>query len=365
MLLIDNWVLQDVGECLVSGLAPEESSVISIDQDNNSHIILDVPFSGVQIEALLELLVNIVLRDSLYIDSGFIETWAEHEPVFTPLLKSGLVRGIPFPVEDNALIEARKLSVERLCVTDSLLEEQARNEQSWSAGKGVVNPYMSAVLWGTAGMLARSHVYEAPYSGHPLRKRVIEQTLFASPSRDIVSETQDWLTDKRIHLFETVTANGSERMASITLPPVAIDVIEEANDISQLIPVAYQLRDKYSKMREWLKYVQEAIDTEDPKGIVKYKKTLNAVSRDLDREMGKTESGKVSLQIGIGWPNLSIELGTLDHVVKRFGMRAMINNQILSPKGEKSVKKLLRLFDEEKSSIGQSAMSYLQMRRNS
>ena len=298
-LLIDNWLLQDVGECLASGLTADKYSSISIDRDTNSHAILDVPSSGVQVDSLLELIFNIVLRDALYIDSDYVETWIEHESIFSPLLTSGLVRGVDFPTEDKALIEARKQTVKTLCVTDSLLQEQTKNEQIWAAGNGISNPYISAVIWGSAGMLARSHVYESPYSGHPLRKKIIQQALFTTPRRDLVSETQDWLTAKRLQLYETATQDSVGRVASITLPPVAIDVIEEATDINQLIPVAYQLRDKYSKIREWLKVVQEAVDCEDPKGVAKYKKTLNAVSKDLDRALGKSDTGKVSLQIGI------------------------------------------------------------------
>jgi hypothetical protein len=362
-LIIDNWLLQDIGTCLSCGLGSDSACEIAIDRPNNSHSIINVPESGVQLEGLLSLLVDIVLRDSLVVDSNFTGTWDQYQAIFAPLLHSGLVRSLPFKTHEERLEEAKRYVLDQLCITSTLREEQRNNEESWAARKEASNPYMSAVIWGTAGMLGRSHVYEAPYSGHPLRKRIIEQTILASPSRDAVSETLEWVAEERLRLFETKVKDGSQRTATLVLPPVAIEIIEEARDIDQLIPIAYQLRDKYAKVREWMKSIQIAMDTEDPKGIAKYKKTLSAVSKDLDRAMGNTEAGKVSLKIGIGWPGISISLGTLDNVIKKFGMRAMLNNQIFSPQGEKSIKKLLRLFDEDTSSIGRSAQEYLRVSR--
>lgn len=362
-LIIDNWLLQDIGSCLSHGLDLGSSSEIAIDRQDNSHAILDVPSAGVQLEALLDFLVHIVFRDSLVVDSGFVESWAGHQTAFSPLLNSGLVRALPFKAHEDRLRETKRFVLDRLCVTPSLREEQRRNEESWAAGKGPANGYMSAVIWGAAGMLGRSHVYEAPYSGHPLRKRVIEQTILASPPRDAVSETMEWMAEERLRLFETKAKDGSQRTAMLVLPPVAIEIIEESRDTDQLIQIAYQLREKYAKVREWMKSIQIAMDTEDSKGMAKYKKTLSAVSKDLDRAMGNTDVGKISLKIGIGQPSVSIVLGTLDDVVKKFGMRAMLNSQIFSPQGEKSIKKLLCMFDEDISCLGLSVQEYLRVSR--
>lgn len=359
-LIIDNWLLQDVGNCLSHGLSQDGSSEIVISQPNDSHSIRDVPSAGVQLEALLGFLVDIVFRDSLVVDSEFTDTWMAYQGTFAALLKTGLVRALPFRSHDDRLRDAKRFVLDRLCVTSTLREAQRRNEESWLARKGADDPYMSAVIWGTAGMLSRSHVFEAPYSGHPLRKRVIEQTVFAKPLRDMVAETLEWLTEERLRLYETKANDGSQRTAALVLPPVAIEIIEESRDINQLIPVAYQLRDKYAKMREWMKSIQTAMDTEDSKEIAKYKKALHAVSKDLNRAMGETDIGKVTLKIGWGWPSVSISVGTLNDVMKKFGMRAMLNNQIFTGHGKKSIKKLLRMFGEETSGLGLSAQAYLQ-----
>ena len=361
-LIIDNWLLQDIGNSLASGLVGGNASEVVINQAEDSHYMLQIPEAGVRLEALLGLLVDIVFRDSLVVDSDFTGTWAAYTTDFAPLLDSGLVRAIPFNMREEDLSEARRYVLSKLCITSTLREEQRRNEESWAAGKGAANPYMSAVVWGTAGMVGRSHVYEAPYSGHPLRKRVIEQTILANPKRDAITETLDWVNSERLRIFESRARDGSQKTATLILPPVAMEIIEEAQDVQQLIPVAYQLRDKYAKMREWMNSVQMAIDSEDPKALGKYKKLLSAVSKDIDRAIGDADAGQVSLSIGTGWPSVSISLGTIGNVRKRFGMRATLNNQIYSAQGEKTVKRLLRMFGEERSSVGLKAQDYLRTR---
>lgn len=358
-LLVDNWMLQDLSDCLANGLSTEDASALVIDRLTDSHSAQDVPMAGVQIEALISFLVDIVLRDSIILDSGFANAWSENESTFAPVLQNGLMRPIDLFAYEDRLKDPRKVALGQLCVTSSLLKAQQENEKSWESVGVAANQYMSQIVWGTAGMLSRSHVFEATYSGHPLRKRLLEQTMLSTEPFDVVGETLEWMNDERLRLFDIRAKQGLQRTAMLILPPIAIEVIHEANDISQLLPIAYQLRDKYAKVREWMKSIQIAMDSDDPKGVIKYKKTLDAVSRDLDRAIKNTDSGNTSLKVGIGWPSVSFSVGTFDNIAKCFGMRAMLSNQVFSPKGEKSMKKLLRMFDEEKSSIGLSVQEYL------
>lgn len=361
-LIIDNWSLQDIGSCLSDGLSSDSASELVIEQSHDSHSFRDVPMAGVQIEALLEFLVDIVLRDSIILDSAFTDTWSENESVFSTLLTQGLMRALDLYAYEDKLIAPRKFAVEQLSVTSSLQEAQQRNEKSWAATGKEDDQYMSQIIWGTAGMLSRSHVFESPYSGHPLRKRVIEQTVLVNPQRDAVAETQEWINEERLRLFDIKRVNGIQRTVALVLPPIAIEVIEESKDIDELVSVACQLREKYAPLREWMKSVQEVMESEDPKGIAKYKKTLNTVSNDLNRAMGSTNTGSISLKIGLGLPSVSIPV-TLDGVMKKFGMRTILNNQIFTPHGENSVKKLLRMFEEEKSRVGLSVLEYLRLNR--
>ena len=359
-LLIDNWLLQDVGGCLSGGLSSDDASELVIEHSNNSHSFQDVPLAGVQIEALLGFLVDIVLRDSIIVDSGFTDAWLDFENNLSILLTNGLMRSLPLYEYEDQLTDPRKYAVKQLCVTTSLLDAQHRNEESW-ANIGIPDDqYMSQIIWGTAGMLSRSHIFEAPYSGHPMRKRVLDQTILSNKPRNAVNETLAWITNERLRLFDVMGLNGTQRTASLVLPPIAIEIIEESQDIKDLVSVAYQLREKYSSLREWMKLVQDAMESEDSGGIAKYKRTLNTVAKDLDKAIDGTETGTISLTIGWGWPSISIPV-SLDGVRKKFGIRAVLNNQIFSPKGVRSLNKLLRMFGEEKSSIGLSVQEYLRL----
>lgn len=183
-LIIDNWLLQDIGNSLANGLSPDTASELVVNPASNSHHVRDVPEGGVQIEALLALLVDIVLRDSLVVDSDFVESWEPYRRLFADMINQGLVRPLSFRLHGDQLREPKQFILEQLCVTSSLREAQRKNEESWLARKEADDPYMSAVIWGTAGMLSRSHVFEAPYSGHPLRRRLLEQSMMTLRRKD-------------------------------------------------------------------------------------------------------------------------------------------------------------------------------------
>lgn len=347
-LLIDNWLLQDVGNAFENGLTDDECDELVIDRAADTHRIQRVLAAGVQTEALLSLLLEIVLRDTLYVDSDFVSTWEDSRAHFDALSKSGLLRPIPFGEQEHLLTGPRNVVVQQLCVTSSLRQEQQRNEESWRIHRRPQNPYLSAAVWGTAGYLSRSHVFQAPYSGHPLRRRVIEQTLKQSIRPDILSDTVSWIAGERLRVFESV--DNKSRQALMILPAMVIDVIEEANTTADLIPVAIQIREKYVSLRGWIRTVEDAVEAEDTKAIAKFKKTLANVEKDVSREMGISKGGEVSLKISIKFLGLSVPIGTLDGVMKKFGIRAILNKCIFSERGEKSLGKLFEMFDVPKQS---------------
>ena len=362
-LMIDNWLLQDVGRCLVDGLSADTSSEISVDHTRDTHVVKDVSGAGVQVEALLGVLSDLVLRDAILVDQKFTNTWAPKSATFNAATRQGLLRPVDFLARGDALKGPRQFMVDALCVTSSLRDVQLQNERSWKMGRGPKNPYMSQVVWGTAGMLSRSHVFEVPYQGHPLRRRLLEQAFGQSYRRDAVKEVVDWIAAKRLRLYEGQSGNGTVRQSAIALPNVAIDVINEAASVEQLVPVAMQLREKYRKMREWLKTVQEAMDTDDPKALLKFRRILAAVERDVDRALGKGQDQSVSITLGVSGFDVNFEVLTLDNVLKKFGIRAMLNNQIFHSRGNIALTKLMKMFGEGKTSSGLRCLEYLRIQR--
>jgi hypothetical protein len=169
-----------------------------------------------------------------------------------------------------------------------------------------------------------------------------------------------------MRIYEMHNKDSMIRKATLVLPPVVIDVIEEARTPDDLIPVALQLRDRHRKLREWLKAIQIAVDSEDARTIASYKKTLEAVARDIGREIGKEKerAPRISLEIGFGLPSISVELPTIDGIRKRFGMRAILSQQVFSARGEASLKKLLSMFGEKRTRLSVSVHEYLRVRGN-
>lgn len=360
-LIIDNWLLQDIGSCLSDGLSHDYDDQIVIDKQSDSHTITQIPESCIQIEALFSFLIDIVFRDTLIVDSDFTETWSEHDNHFLNLVNSGLLRTIKFRDHEKKLTEPRSLIVEKLCVTSSLLELQKLNEESWEQNKKPHNEYFSAVIWGCAGMLSRSHVFEAPYSGHPLRKRVIEQSIWKSDIDDATSKVLQWIDSERMNFYEFASENYNSKQALICLPPVIIEIIEESSDVYDLIPTAFDLRDKYRQVRNWLKEVQDAIDNEDPKKILKFKKILNSVSKDINNLVNAEKFGNIT----IGTGGISIDLGVnlINKIRNKFGIRHQLNQHIFTSSGRNSLKKLFRMFDENNSRLAIDIENYLNLKR--
>jgi hypothetical protein len=363
-LIIDNWYLQDISACLVEGLTSDVASEVVIDRNRNSHFFKDVPEAGVRLEALLSMLVDVVLRDQLIIDSDFKDSWEANEHVLLPLVAAGLIRDLQFRTSSHLLRQPTAAMVDKLCVTASLVEAQKKNEVTWKQSHRAADPYLSQVVWGTAGMLSRSHVFEAPYSGHPLRRRLLEQTIMSPLRADAVRATNEWIGAARLQLFSVERDGGCDRHASLIMPPIAVQIINEARTADQLLSIAVQMRDKHKNLREWLKEVQGALDAEDAKAIAAYTKTLDTVARDIHRKVSaESEVGKVSLKLGFSMPAINIQLPSLQGVLSRFGTRALLSQQVFERRGEKSLNKLLSMFGEVNSRIAIEVREYLRVPR--
>jgi hypothetical protein len=359
-IIIDNWLLQDVGDCLANGLYQNDVSEIVINTEKDAHSFKDVPHAGIQIEGLLDFLGDIVLRDSIYFDSKFMNTWEDTAPVFSAVTKTGLMRPVAFLEREHLLNEPRKVMVDILCVTTSLKMAQKENEISWGQNRRTKDSFMSSLIWGTAGFLSRSHVFEAPYHGHPSRKRLLDQTLFLPPTPDAVSELKEWVSSERLRIFQMKTPNGVMRRAHLVLPPISIEILNEAQSISELIPIAYQKRDKYRHVREWLKEIQTSLDSGNANPAVKFKKKLMAISRDLDGALGMRDEMPISLGFTYGFPDVSVEIPVMSGIRKRFGMSATLKKMLFTNRGTDALKHLLIMFGEERKDMELKVQSYLQ-----
>ena len=170
--IVDNWSLQHISDLLANGISGSAVSVVNV--SGNDHKYIDILEGAIQTEALFDLLTEIVLRDEIIIDSAFTDTWDLDNDSFDPLTRSGLLRKVPFLDNEEQFADFREFIVDRLCVTDSLRKAHADNVDCWSLSKETPDPYLASVLWGGAGMVARSWTFESPYCPHPLRRRLFE-----------------------------------------------------------------------------------------------------------------------------------------------------------------------------------------------
>jgi len=261
----------------------------------------------------------------------------------------GLIKVHDF--QEEKLIEVRKAIVDQLCITSSIRKIQQQNEEEWVKNKENVDQFMSQLIWGGAGMLARGHVYETFYLPHPLRVYAFKQSPIAK--RDAFTETLSFISTNQTKLLYFDYEESEAIQAKFSLPPFISIIIEESNNFDDLFVVALQLRQEYEDLRSWLKKFQEAIDHDDTKEISKHTKTLKSIQKNIEAKYSPDKFGSLDLSFDLLSlsPGIAIPL-PINKIRNKIGVRSTINELILARAGYSSIKKLLKLLGEEKSKLG-------------
>lgn len=210
-----------------------------------------MPFAVIQLDCLLTLLTNLVIYDELIVDQSFMETWDQEHPQLSRLTGDSLLRPIRFDPEAETLAAVRAEIVNKMAVTPSLKEAAEADRKSWELTGQSADPHMSALLWGGAGMLARSHILSAPYLGHPFRRTLIKESGVLAARRDAWARTENVVSAARMQMFRFRHSEIDGALASFNFPPIAVQVIEHATSVDDLLLSAIALRDRYSRLREW------------------------------------------------------------------------------------------------------------------
>ena len=294
-MVIDNFTLQDVGDALTYGLGSEGRAEITSRNTKAGYVVQSVPAAGIQVETLLQLLNTIVLQNELIVDAASIDTWKDSEAFLDPLRAAAVLVPKSFSEVREQWLPRREFAEHLLCFTPQLARDFGRYKAAFP--KVQRNAAMSTLVWGTAGMLARSQYLDAPYLGHPSRMRLLEQTSF-SPILPIASAiVTNFIVTERVKFFERATAGTLGRFACLEVPPLALEVVAESRDAQQLIPVALQLREKYRRLREWIGEYQEALQ-EGPGAAAKHKGVLEAAARDIEASFKPSWWSDLSISIG-------------------------------------------------------------------
>jgi hypothetical protein len=350
-LILDNWLLSEVEELLFEGCSPEVKPRLVVDPECGTDEWDRISSALLQVDSLIRLLVDVVTRDELIVDARYAAFWGRPESPLHRLVQEDIVKIEKIDTSSPEGRRALEALLTRLCATERLRTQQAENQRTWKADGTTQHQAHSVIVWGAAGYLTRSHLTGVPYSGHPLRKLLIERTLFRHLSLDAGTRTLRWIDAQRSKVFENIAQDGSGYQFGVILPPVAIEIVESAQSPAGLLDVALQMRREYAPLRAWMARYQQALDSEDPRMIIKHDKVFRSVSENVNRKLGQSAQGSTAVSISLGCLGLDIPLSP-ERVLQRVGVRAVMNRMIFAKRGKGSLNKLLGMFGERSSSLG-------------
>ena len=348
-IIADNWSLQDISSLLVDGLSDDNFHEISI--NDNKHEYIPISSAVIQTEALFDLLTDIILRDEIIIDSKFTNTWEHYDSPLLEIKKHGIIRDFPFLIDYEKISSPRDLMIKNICITESLKAEHKENVIGWESTKETPHQLLSATLWGGAGMLARSYVYEKNYTPHPLRKRLFVNTGVLLDNSDALTNVTNIINERRLNVTSKILGNDSIYSMFLNLPPIPVKVIQESNSASDLIKVALQLRSEFSDLRNWIKLFQIAITNDDIEKMHEHYRLLESVTNHIDSKLGNIKKGKFSFSAGIGTFKLSYNGDLVNDIYNQFGIRATINKLIMDTTGKKELERFCKMFGEKDTEI--------------
>lgn len=139
---------------------------------------------------------------------------------------------------DERLTAERIAAVDVVAVTPSLRDAHTANLRHAREHGRPASQRDARMLWGTAGMLARSACSCRPMAPHPAR----------------------------IHMLDATRAESADTLLTLTLPGAAVDAILAAPDAESMLRAADELRDEVADARErlqaWLDASQDEADAD-------------------------------------------------------------------------------------------------------
>lgn len=342
-VILDNWTFQSLGELFAHGRSRHRVQALVV--KGKQHAYEPMLEGKLQLKTLSDLLTNVILRDELLMDAGFLSAWKEYEGVFAPVLKAGMIKPTDPPLLGSAVAKGTEFIVKELCVTTSLKRIQTANAKHYAVHGTSKYLYQSQVVWGTAGMLSRSNVYQAPYVGHPLRQRFLESTGVFNGQGDVVRDVVELVNEKRAAIYAGSTPGLDLMFAHLTIPAVAVPVIMQANCVADLLQIAVDERDKHKKLRAWFTTFRYALSEGNTAGVAKHRKELNLLTRDVDRLVGKSSGPSFNFGISLSGPSASFPVGEwIRSLIGRYSIRHDLMKQVKVPGNAQANTKLHKLF---------------------
>lgn len=273
--LMDNWLHQQVAFLFVEGVIDEPAHGVVVAHDELA--FRPEPNGGVALEALISLLTTLVIHDRILVDEDFTFAW---DGITSPL--RGLEAGeiiVPVAKPEN-LGELRTPLYRQLYASGALRAMHQRLVTFIREHGHYPENYESQVLWGTVGGLARSVAFDVAYTAHPIRQRFLVQTPFASDRTNAGAILLDALAEVQIDRLATLAATLVHDVRAM-LPPIALHIVREAKDPTDLFVVALQLRERFRDVRTWLALFQKALRQQDRPRILEHYSALRSALTSL------------------------------------------------------------------------------------
>ena len=348
--LLDNWTLQNAGEFLHRGLDGDTTNELSFSADGADFHYVEKSADLMRLEALCQTLHHTVFAESLCVDADFAEAWQEFAAL-RALQDGRLLVTKPFKAVAGEWIERREAMVDELCSCPGIRRKHEENRLRFEAHEEPADQFLSQLVWGGAGMLARADYFGLIYVPHPARESLLTRARFLRGPAPAQEQVQSFIQTQRLKLYRHV--DGSGFFARFQLPPVVVQIINETSDLENLPRVALQLRDEYSELRKWLGEFQAALDAESVSELLSKKNLLEGVARNIDSQISLTPVGDSTVQFGLSWLKVTTKAGSpLNALRNHFGVRSQLNRLALAPPGRASLKKLLRLLGEQHTERG-------------
>lgn len=348
-LLSDNWTLQSTGELLHRGLQGDITSEV-VFSDNQQHFqYQDASADLIRVESLFQILNTIVFADSCVVDADSTSAWGKFETLQL-LKREQIIVEKPFGAIRDEWRPLRSQIEDALCFCPEVRKKHVENVRSFMETGIAPDRFLSQLVWGGAGMLARAQHVRMPYAPHPLRQRLIAKADFCLGPQDAARQFRNFVDAQRLKIFERIDSSGY--FARMNLPPAVVLILEEATDISDILSVALQFRSQYRPLRKWIAQFQRALDAEEVIKIRSHHKLLRNVADHIERASGSSNADS-TIELALWLPRLSIKTkASVTPLLNRFGIRAQINRLINVSPGPKSLKKLTKLLGEEHSKLG-------------
>ncbi len=157
------------------------------------------------------------------------------------------------------------------------------------------------------------------------------------------------LQSTRMNIYQRSDAQGL--FAQLSLPPVALQIINEANGSDDLLITAMQMRDRYKNLRAWLAEFQNALNGDDTRAILGRLKLLADLGKSIEVNMVDEILGGSTVQMGVTdmQPKATMKGNILSTLRNKFGVRAQITRLLLEEPGLKAVRRFCGFFEKRQS----------------